>query len=416
MQLVALGLNHHTAPLAIREQLAFPAEQLADALCDLTDSRAAHEAAILSTCNRTEIYAGAENIDAVLHWLARNRGLDVDTLRPYLYLLDAEAAARHAFRVASGLDSMVLGETQIVGQIKDAVRAAEQCGALGVLLNTLFQKTFSAAKAVRSQTAIGANSVSMAAAGVKLALQIFPSIRELNVLFIGAGEMIELVATHFAAQQPAGITVANRTLERGERLAQEFGGRAIVLQDLASQLAQHDVVVTSTASPVPVLGKGAVEKALKARRHKPMFMLDLAVPRDIEAEVGELADVFLYTVDDIAAIVDAGREERRAAAETAEGIIQEKTREFSQWLAGRDTVPVIRALQVEAERVRRHALEAAAKRLHKGEAPEDVLEFLSRQLTNKLLHPPLQALNSHHGQAKAELTDALARLYNLRPD
>lgn len=374
MQLVALGLNHHTAPLAIREQLAFPAEQLADALRDLTDSRAAHEAAILSTCNRTEIYAGAENIDAVLHWLARNRGLDVDTLRPYLYLLDAEAAARHAFRVASGLDSMVLGETQIVGQIKDAVRAAEQCGALGVLLNTLFQKTFSAAKAVRSQTAIGANSVSMAAAGVKLALQIFPSIRELNVLFIGAGEMIELVATHFAAQ------------------------------------------VTSTASPVPVLGKGAVEKALKARRHKPMFMLDLAVPRDIEAEVGELADVFLYTVDDIAAIVDAGREERRAAAETAEGIIQEKTREFSQWLAGRDTVPVIRALQVEAERVRRHALEAAAKRLHKGEAPEDVLEFLSRQLTNKLLHPPLQALNSHHGQAKAELTDALARLYNLRPD
>ncbi|MFO1234558.1 MAG: glutamyl-tRNA reductase, partial [Rivihabitans pingtungensis] len=289
MQLVALGLNHHTAPLAIREQLAFPAEQLADALRDLTDSRAAHEAAILSTCNRTEIYAGAENIDAVLHWLARNRGLDVDTLRPYLYLLDAEAAARHAFRVASGLDSMVLGETQIVGQIKDAVRAAEQCGALGVLLNTLFQKTFSAAKAVRSQTAIGANSVSMAAAGVKLALQIFPSIRELNVLFIGAGEMIELVATHFAAQQPAGITVANRTLERGERLAQEFGGRAIVLQDLASQLAQHDVVVTSTASPVPVLGKGAVEKALKARRHKPMFMLDLAVPRDIEAEVGELA-------------------------------------------------------------------------------------------------------------------------------
>lgn len=416
MQLVALGLNHHTAPLAIREQLAFPAEQLADALRDLTGSHTAQEAAILSTCNRTEIYASARDIDSVLAWLARNRGLEIETLRPYLYALDAEATARHAFRVASGLDSMVLGETQIVGQIKDAVRVAETCGTLGTLLNTLFQKTFSTAKAVRSQTAIGANSVSMAAAGVKLAEQIFPSIRELNVLLIGAGEMIELVATHFAAHQPAGITVANRTLERGERLASQFGGRAIVLQDLASQLPLHDVVVTSTASPVPILGKGTVEKALKIRRHKPIFMLDLAVPRDIEAEVADLADVFLYTVDDIAAIVDAGREERRAAAETAEGIIQEKTREFVQWLAGRDTVPVIRALQVEAERIRRHALEAAAKRLQKGESPHDVLEFLSRQLTNKLLHPPLQALNSHHGQAKAELTDALARLYNLHPD
>jgi len=292
MQLVALGLNHHTAPLAIREQLAFPAEQLADALRDLTDSRAAHEAAILSTCNRTEIYAGAENIDAVLHWLARNRGLDVDTLRPYLYLLDAEAAARHAFRVASGLDSMVLGETQIVGQIKDAVRAAEQCGALGVLLNTLFQKTFSAAKAVRSQTAIGANSVSMAAAGVKLALQIFPSIRELNVLFIGAGEMIELVATHFAAQQPAGITVANRTLERGEKLATRFGGDVMRLADLPERLHEFDAVISCTASSLPIIGLGAVERALKKRRHRPIFMVDLAVPRDIEPEVKDLRDVY----------------------------------------------------------------------------------------------------------------------------
>lgn len=416
MQLVALGLNHHTAPLAIREQLAFPAEQLADALRDLTDSRAAHEAAILSTCNRTEIYAGAENIDAVLHWLARNRGLDVDTLRPYLYLLDAEAAARHAFRVASGLDSMVLGETQIVGQIKDAVRAAEQCGALGVLLNTLFQKTFSAAKAVRSQTAIGANSVSMAAAGVKLALQIFPSIRELNVLFIGAGEMIELVATHFAAQQPAGITVANRTLERGQRLAAEFGGQAITLSELPDQLQHYDVVVSSTASQLPIIGKGMVERAIKARRHRPMFMLDLAVPRDIEAEVGRMDDVYLYTVDDIAGIVEVGQQARNQAAEEAELIISHRVAEFTDWLKRRESVPLIRALRDESERIRRHALEAAHKQLARGDDPEKVLEALSVQLTNKLMHPPTQALSSGSGAAHDAQVELIARLYRLHPE
>lgn len=416
MSLVAIGLNHHTAPLAIREKLAFPAEQLPAALASVIGAEAAREAAIVSTCNRTELYASTPDAEGLVQWLAQHRGLTAEELRPYLYLHTAEAAAHHAFRVASGLDSMVLGETQIVGQIKDAVRAAEASGTLGTLLNTLFQKTFSTAKAVRSQTGIGANSVSMAAAGVRLAEQIFPSLQELHVLFIGAGEMIELVATHFAAQKPASITIANRTLARGAELAERFGGTAIILQDLPSYLPKFDVVVTSTASPLPILGKGAVERALKARRHRPIFMLDLAVPRDIEGEVAKLNDVFLYTVDDIAAVVEVGKEERRAAADTAEDIIHAHTQEFARWLEGRDAVPVIRALRDEAERVRRHALEAALKRLHKGEAAEDVLAALSQQLTNKLLHPPLQALNTSQGDTRTQLVGLVAKLYALHPD
>ena len=416
MSLVAIGLNHHTAPLAIREKLAFPAEQLPAALAAVIGAEAAREAAIVSTCNRTELYASTPDAEGLVRWLAQHRGLTAEELRPYLYLHTAEAAAHHAFRVASGLDSMVLGETQIVGQIKDAVRAAEASGTLGTLLNTLFQKTFSTAKAVRSQTGIGANSVSMAAAGVRLAEQIFPSLQELHVLFIGAGEMIELVATHFAAQKPASITIANRTLARGAALAERFGGTAIILQDLPSYLPKFDVVVTSTASPLPILGKGAVERALKARRHRPIFMLDLAVPRDIEGEVAKLNDVFLYTVDDIAAVVEVGKDERRAAADTAEDIIHAHTQEFARWLEGRDAVPVIRALRDEAERVRRHTLDAALKRLHKGDAAEDVLTALSQQLTNKLLHPPLQALNTSQGDTRTQLVGLVAKLYNLHPD
>ena len=416
MSLVAIGLNHHTAPLAIREKLAFPAEQLPAALAAVIGAEAAREAAIVSTCNRTELYASTPDAEGLVRWLAQHRGLTAEELRPYLYLHTAEAAAHHAFRVASGLDSMVLGETQIVGQIKDAVRAAEASGTLGTLLNTLFQKTFSTAKAVRSQTGIGANSVSMAAAGVRLAEQIFPSLQELHVLFIGAGEMIELVATHFAAQKPASITIANRTLARGAALAERFGGTANILQDLPSYLPKFDVVVTSTASPLPILGKGAVERALKARRHRPIFMLDLAVPRDIEGEVAKLNDVFLYTVDDIAAVVEVGKEERRAAADTAEDIIHAHTQEFARWLEGRDAVPVIRALRDEAERVRRHTLDAALKRLHKGDAAEDVLTALSQQLTNKLLHPPLQALNTSQGDTRTQLVGLVAKLYNLHTD
>ena len=416
MHLVAIGLNHHTAPLAIRERLAFPAETLPGALAQLVDSQAAQEATIVSTCNRTELYCATHQPDAAVGWLANYHGLSLDEVRPYLYRLDAVETARHAFRVASGLDSMVLGETQILGQIKDAVRVAERAGTMGSLLNGLFQKTFSVAKDVRSQTAVGANSVSMAAAGVKLTEQIFASISELNVLFIGAGEMIELVATHYAARKPACITVANRTLERGQALATQFGGNAITLSELPEHLHKYDVVISSTASQLPIIGKGLVERAIKARRHRPIFMLDLAVPRDIEAEVGDLSDVYLYTVDDIAGIVEVGQQARTQAAEEAETIIAHRVAEFVDWLKRRETVPLIRALRDEAERTRRHALEAALKQLAKGTAPEKVLETLSVQLTNKLMHPPTQALSSGSGATHDAQVTLIASLYRLHPE
>ncbi|WP_374553892.1 glutamyl-tRNA reductase [Aquitalea pelogenes] len=416
MHLVAFGLNHHTAPLSVREKLAFPAEVLPNALESLVGSQAAREAAIVSTCNRTEIYCNSNNPEQALQWLSQYHGLPVEELRPYLYQLDASSAARHAFRVASGLDSMVLGETQILGQLKDAVRTAENVGTLGSLLNGLFQRTFAVAKEVRSSTAVGSSSVSMSAAAVKLAEQIFPTIGELNILFIGAGEMIELVATHFAAREPSCITIANRTLERGQKLAEQFGGNAITLSELPDVLHRYDVVVTSTASQLPLVGKGLVERALKARRHRPIFMLDLAVPRDIEIEVGKLNDVYLYTVDDIASIVEVGKEARQSAAEEAESIIQARVAEFNDWLKKRETVPLIRALRDEAERTRRHALEAALKQLAKGTEPEKVLESLSLQLTNKLMHPPTQALSSGSGAEHAAAVETIARLYRLHPE
>ncbi|KZE34460.1 glutamyl-tRNA reductase [Crenobacter luteus] len=415
MHLVAFGLNHHTAPLAIREKLAFPAELLPEALSSLT-AGVANEAAIVSTCNRTEVYCASADPQAALSWLAHYHRVPMAELAPYLYQLDARDAARHAFRVASGLDSMVLGETQILGQIKDAVRVAERQGTMGTLLNALFQKTFAVAKEVRSKTAVGSASVSMAAAAVRLAEQIFPSVSELKVLFIGAGEMIELVATHFAARKPRRITVANRTLERGQRLAERFGGDAILLAELHDALPAYDVVVTSTASQLPIVGKGMVERAVRQRRHKPIFMLDLAVPRDVEAEVAELSDVFLYTVDDIAGIVEVGREARQEAAREAETIIEGRVAEFLDWLRRRDAVPMIRALRDEAERTRRHALEAAMRQLARGDDAGKVLETLSQQLTNKLMHPPTQALARAAGPEHDALVAAIARLYRLHPD
>lgn len=418
MHLVAIGLNHHTAPLSVREKLAFPAEVLTQALESLVGSRAASEAAIVSTCNRTEIYCVSPDPSCAMGWLASFHGLPLDEIKPYLYQLDAAGSARHAFRVASGLDSMVLGETQILGQLKDAVRQAEAQGTLGSQLNALFQRTFSVAKEVRSKTAVGASSVSMSAAAVKLAEQIFPTVSELKVLFIGAGEMIELVATHFAARSPSCMTIANRTLERGAQLAERLQGRAgaITLAELPDVLHHYDVVVSSTASTLPIIGKGLVERAIRARRHLPMFMLDLAVPRDIEAEVGELDDVYLYTVDDIAGVVEVGREAREQAAEEAESIIRLRVGEFVDWLHRRQSVPLIRALRDQAESTRQQALAAAHKQLARGEAPEKVLETLSQQLTNKLMHPPTQALSRAAGHEHDALAEAVTRLYRLNPE
>jgi len=410
MQLFTLGLNHESAPLAIRERVAFAAEQLQSVLTELKRARPVSEAAILSTCNRTELYCASGEPREALEWLAGHHHLSAHELKGHTYTLDASQSVRHAFRVASGLDSMVLGEPQILGQMKDAVRSAEAAGTLGTTLNRLFQRSFAVAKEVRSNTGIGANVVSMAAASVKLALRIFPGLTEQKVLFIGAGEMIELCATHFAAQHPGGMAFANRTLERAEHLAQRFGARAMELRDLPEYLHEFDVVVSCTASSLPILGKGTMERVIRTRRHQPMFMVDLAVPRDIEPEVSDMDDVFLYTVDDLAELVREGVDARQSAVAQAEAIIETQVGSFMHWMRTRENVPLIRALRDSAEDARRAELDRALKALARGDEPTAVLEALSHGLTGKLIHGPTQALN----QDDDETTKAvIARLYHL---
>lgn len=416
MQLYAFGLNHQTAPLAVREQVAFNADGMENALRDLVENGAAKEAAILSTCNRMELYCNSPQPDHAIDWLAQYHQLPRKDLEPYLYTLPRELAVKHSFRVASGLDSMVLGEPQILGQMKQAVRQAEDAGTLGFLLHKLFQRTFSVAKDVRTQTEIGANLVSMAAAAVRLAERIFPSISEQRVLFIGAGEMIELNAVHFAARSPKHITVANRTLERAQTLARRINGTAITLTELPEQLAQHDIIVTCTASQLPILGKGMVERALKARKHKPLFIVDLAVPRDVEVEVADLNDVFLYTVDDIAEVVKEGLDARQSAVKEAEVIIDSGVSDFVHWMESREVVPTIRALRDHAEHSRRQEVEKAMRLLAKGESPEKVLEAMSSGLTNKFLHAPTHALNQVHGGDREQFLEVIHRLYHLHTE
>lgn len=413
MQLTAVGLNHQTAPLSIREKLAFAAAALPKAVRNLARSNAATEAVILSTCNRTELYCVGDS-EEIIRWLADYHSLPIEEIRPYLYALDMQETVRHAFRVACGLDSMVLGEPQILGQIKDAVRVAQEQESMGKKLNALFQKTFSVAKEVRTDTAVGENSVSMASASVKLAEQIFPDIGDLNVLFIGAGEMIELVATYFAAKSPRLMTVANRTLARAQELCDKLGVNAepCLLSDLPAILHDYDVVVSSTASQLPIVGKGMVERALKQRQSMPLFMLDLAVPRDIEAEVGDLNDAYLYTVDDMVNIVQSGKEARQKAAAAAETLVSEKVAEFVRQQQGRKSVPLIKALRDEGEKARKQVLENAMKQLAKGATAEEVLERLSVQLTNKLLHSPTQTLNKA-GEEDKDLVHAVAQIYHL---
>ena len=418
MAVWALGLNHHTAPLDLRGRFAFALDQMAPALAGLRQSHARHpEAAILSTCNRTEVYCASDNvqIDHTLGWLAQAGDVPAHALRDHAYVLQNDQAARHAFRVASGLDSMVLGEPQILGQMKSAVRAAEDAGALGQTLNQLFQRSFAVAKQVRSSTEIGAHSISMAAAAVRLAGNLFEDLREIKVLFVGAGEMIELAATHFAAKSPKSIAIANRTLERGEKLAGRLGGEVMRLADLPERLHEFDAVVSCTASTLPIIGLGAVERALKKRRHRPIFMVDLAVPRDIEPEVKALQDVYLYTVDDLAQVVQTGHANRQAAVAQAEAIIDAGVQSFMHWVDQRDpaggVVPVIQQLNAQADAWRATELARARKRLAKGEDVEAVLEALSRGLTQKMLHGALAELHGADPAHREQTTQAIELLF-----
>jgi glutamyl-tRNA reductase len=418
MAVWALGINHTTAPLDLRGRFAFAIDQIAPTLHALRDSVGsrigrAPEAAILSTCNRTEIYcAGAQHdIDSTVDWLAHSGGVNAGLLRSHSYMLQDAGVARHAFRVASGLDSMVLGEAQILGQLKDAVRVADEAGALGTTLNQLFQRSFAVAKEVRTSTEIGAHSISMSAAAVRLAGQLFEDLGKVKVLFVGAGEMIELAATHFAAKSPKAIAIANRTLERGEKLASRFGGEVMRLADLPSRLHEFDVVVSSTASQLPIIGLGAVERALKARKHRPMFMVDLAVPRDIEQEVKALEDVYLYTVDDLAHVVQAGHANRQAAVAQAEAIIDAGVQSFVHWMDQRHVVPLIQQLNLQADEWRAVELARARKLLAKGEDVDAVLEALSRGLTQKMLHGAMAELRAGDTESRQRASAAIEHFF-----
>ena len=424
MAVWALGINHHTAPLDMRGRFAFALDQIAPTLqglrSSLTTSGRSHDAvetAILSTCNRTEIYcaANAPAMEHTVHWLAQSGGVAPELLRQHSYLLQDGSVARHAFRVASGLDSMVLGEAQILGQMKNAVRAAETAGALGTTLNQLFQRSFAVAKEVRSSTEIGAHSISMAAAAVRLAGQLFEDLSKIRILFVGAGEMIELVSTHFAARNPKQITIANRTMERGEKLASQFGASTMRLADLPEHLHEYDAIISCTASSLPIIGLGAVESALKKRKRRPIFMVDLAVPRDIESEVKDLNDVYLYTVDDLATVVRTGQAQRQAAVQQAEVIIDTGVQNFMQWMDQRSpvggSVSLIQQVNAQADEWRALEIARAKKLLAKGEDIDTVLEALSRGLTQKMLHGTMAELHKGDADERAQTADAVSRLF-----
>jgi len=429
MQLLALGLNHQTAPLSLRERVAFPPEEVEGAIARLRarfardDAGALSEAAIVSTCNRTELYCAVDAPEragtALAEFVAAEKGIVHAELARAAYTLPKGDAVRHAFRVASGLDSMVLGEPQILGQMKQAERLAREAGGLGLLLNHLFQRTFAVAKEVRSSTEIGAHSVSMAAAATKLAERIFGDLESCHLLFVGAGEMIELTATHFAARHPKSITVANRTLERAQALATRLHGRGLALSELPEALARFDVVVSCTASSLPIIGLGMVERAVRARRHRPMVVVDLAVPRDVEPEVARLDDVFVYTVDDLGRMVQLGHESRQAAVAQAEAIIESRVRDFESWLASRATVPLILDIRQRAEDMRQYEIERARRLLARGDAPDAVLEKLSQALTNKFLHAPISVLNEAAAASDEERQrqiEIVARFYRDQLD
>lgn len=424
MAVWTLGINHTTAPIDLRGRFAYALDQIAPALHALrhTVSGGRHasdgvETAILSTCNRTEIYCSApqSEMEATLGWMAQSGGVQQDELRKHSYILHDDQAARHAFRVASGLDSMVLGEAQILGQMKNAVRAAEQAGALGTTLNQLFQRSFAVAKEVRSTTEIGAHSISMAAASVRLASQLFEDFTQLKVLFVGAGEMIDLVSTHFAAQRPAGMALANRTLERAQKLADRLGAHAMRIADIPDSLHEFDIVVTSTASSVPIIGLGAVERALKKRRNKPLFMVDLAVPRDIEPEVAQHSNVYLYTVDDLAHVVQTGQASRQAAVQQAEAIIDTGVQSFVRWLELRNpqngVVPLIQQISTQADMWSQQELARARKMLAKGQDVDAVLQALARGISQKMLHGAMTELRKAEAGEREQTAQLVSRLF-----
>jgi len=415
MSLLAIGLNHKSAPIGIREKVTFGPDIIVGALRSLTEQPGVEEAVILSTCNRTEAYCalkGAE-VEDICQWISDFHGLELETISPYLYSHQNRDTIAHLLRVASGLDSMVLGEPQILGQVKQAYQTAFDAATSGKLLGKLFQHTFSVAKQIRTDTAIGHSPVSIAFAAVSLARQIFSDLAEQTALLIGAGETIELAARHLHQHGIGRIIVANRTLERAHALANQFEGYAIALPEIPTHLAEADIVISSTASPLPVIGKGTVESALKKRRHQPVFMVDIAVPRDIEAEVGDLNDVYLYTVDDMQEVIEENMRSRQEAAEQALEIVDLHTEEFMGWLRSLDAAGMIQDYRRKAERMRNEVLQQAIKQLHKGKSPEEALAFLAHSLTNKLLHTPSTQIRRAGFDGEKALLEAANTLFQI---
>lgn len=418
MPLLAIGLNHQTAPLALRERVAMDGGQLPAALQGLSAVPGVEEAALLSTCNRTELYVqvadGHES--GVSDWLATHHGLAPDTLSGYLYEHRDEHAVRHLFRVATGLDSLVLGEPQILGQVKDAWQAARSQHHLRTPLDRLFQQSFSVAKRVRTDTRIGAHPVSVAYAAVRLARQVFSELDRATVLLVGAGDTIELAARHLVDAKVKRLLVANRTLDHAQALASRHGGYALPLTELERHLPEADIVITATASREPVLRRTAVQAALKARKHRPMFLLDLAVPRDIEASVAELSDVYLYTVDDLEQVIEENRASRREAADQAQAIIDLQVEHFMAWWRAQGRQDALKSLRSHGEAAREDALARAREQLAAGKPPDEVLSLLAHQLTNKLLHGPSAALRQAALDGDLDLLRAAGRLYDKSDD
>ena len=416
MTLLTLGLNHTTAPLAIRETVAFPAEQCPQALRDLLALNDIQEGAILSTCNRTELYtvARADDENRLRHWLCEQRGLDATGMAPHFYVYKDRDSVRHALRVAAGLDSMILGESQILGQMKDAFRQAQAVNSAGPLLTRLFEHSFAVAKNIRSETEIGANPVSVAYAGVSLARRIFSDFGEHTAMFIGAGDTIELTAKHLADTGLRRMVFANRSLDRAQRLASQYQGYAITLDDVGAHLAEADIVVASTAAPESIVSLAQFRAALKKRRRKPMFVLDFAVPRDIEPAAGELEDVYLYTVDDLQGVIQDNIRSRQQAALVADDMINQRIDDYQAWLDSRRAVDTISAVRLRAEQDKAQVLERAQRMLAAGQTPEVVMEYVANTLTKKLVHGPTRALRRARGTEQKTLLQTVRQLFDIK--
>ena len=414
MTIFVIGVNHKTAPVQLRERVAFTPERLQQALHETRLLTA--ESLILSTCNRTELYVVVlhpEQVKAITQWFAQFHGIPIHELKPYLYTYENEQAVQHTLRVACGLDSLILGEPQILGQLKDALKTAHQAHTTGNQLNRLLQHAFATAKKIRTQTNIGANPVSVAFAAVSLAKQIFSHFERQTALLVGAGETIELVGKHLVANNIGTVIIANRSLNKAQALAEQFQGTAIPLTTIADYLPKADIVISSTAAPLPIIGKGMVERALKQRKHRPIFMVDIAVPRDIEPEVSELDDIYLYTVDDLQSVIEENLQSRREAAAQAEEMVITEVNTFTEWLRAQQHMQLIRYYRQQNDLIRQEVLSKAKHMLDNQQPADAVLEYLAHTLTNKLTHAPTQAINQAARLGDYAQLEYARKLFNL---